>query len=484
MSLHPDDTIVALSSASGAASRAIVRLSGPQAWSVAARVFRASRGIGPTPGAGTADAATTALPAPRAVRISGSLHLPPLTAPLPAALHFHPGPHSYTGQDLTELHTIACPPLVDALLAALLAAGARPAQPGEFTLRAFLAGKLDLTQAEAVLGTIEASDRDELTVALARLAGGIREPLARLRDDLLNLLADIEAGLDFVEEDITFADPTDTLHRLAAAIAHLTNLQRQLAQRADNRAVFRVALVGPPNAGKSSLFNALLAGHCDSRALVSPIAGTTRDYVTGQLSGTESGVMVELIDTAGIEPAHDSIASQAQAHSQREAEQVDLQLVCTPAGEPISPDQPSLDSAFRVAPAPSGTSTSAALAGASAPARWLIATKCDQAPPLPGSFPVSVLTGQGIDQLRQRLLATARTRRQRATTPSNARCGQHVKQCIQHLRNAHQGVLFGEPPELTAGELRLALDELGALVGATHTEDLLGRIFSRFCIGK
>jgi tRNA modification GTPase len=463
VSLHPDDTIVALASAAGAACRAIVRVSGPQAWPIAtAYCTDLTAPSGPL----------TATPPRQAVRLTGYLRLPAVHAPLPLALHFHPRPRSYTGQDLAELHTIACPPLVDALLAALLGAGARAAQPGEFTLRAFLAGKLDLTQAEAVLSTIEASDRDELTVALARLAGGIREPLLKLRDDLLNLLADIEAGLDFVEEDITFIDPTDTLHRLAAALAHLTNLQRQLAQRADDRTVFRVALVGPPNAGKSSLFNALLAGHSPVQALVSPIAGTTRDYVTGQLHDARSGVTVELIDTAGIESAPDEIGSQAQAHSRREAEQVDLQLVCIPAGEAT---------AASLAQHP-GSASSAT--GLTAPSRWLVATKCDQAPPAPGSIPVSAWTGQGIDQLYQRLLATARTRRQRATTSSSARCSQHVTQCVKHLRNVHQGVLFGEPPELTAGELRLALDELGALVGTIHTEDLLGRIFSRFCIGK
>src|SRR5207302_11420709 len=197
-----------------------------------------------------------------------------------ADLHVWPGPRSYTAQDLCELHTVSAPPLIDLLIAELLNGGARAAQPGEFTLRAFLAGKLDLTRVEAVLGVIEARNRNELTAALAQLAGGVTQPLHGLREDLLNLLADIEAGLDFTDEDIRFVNQVEILTRLAKGLAQLTLLRKQLEQRAVGSAQFRVVLAGRPNAGKSSLFNALLP---DARALVSSEPGTTRDYLTRRL---------------------------------------------------------------------------------------------------------------------------------------------------------------------------------------------------------
>ena len=171
----PQDTIVALASAPGPGARAIVRLSGAQAFPIAATVFT------PTEPASYS----------RRHRFPGEVRLPGIHAGLPADLYVWPGPRTYTGQDLAEIHTVSCPPLLELLIAQLLQAGARAAQPGEFTLRGFLAGKLDLTQAEAVLGVIEAGNRDELKQALAQLAGGVARPLQGLRDDLLNLLADI-----------------------------------------------------------------------------------------------------------------------------------------------------------------------------------------------------------------------------------------------------------------------------------------------------
>src|SRR5262249_40096088 len=175
-----------------------------------------------------------------------------------------------------------------------LNAGARAARPGEFTLRAFLAGKLDLPRAEAVLGVIEAGDRDQLRESLAQLAGGVTRPLDGLRDDLLNLLADVEAGLDFVEAAITFVGREDLLNRLAKGLAQLTLVRKQLEARGRSDRPFRAALVGRPNAGKSSLFNALAGDSPDAGALVSPVPGTTRDYLVKRLD--LGGVAVELVD--------------------------------------------------------------------------------------------------------------------------------------------------------------------------------------------
>ena len=248
-------------------------------------------------------------------------------SPLPATLYFFQSPKSYTGQDLGELHTIGSPPLVERLLADLFTAGARAAGPGEFTQRAFLAGKLDLTRAEAVQAVINSHDDRDLKTALAQLAGNVARPLDSLRNDLLNLLADVEAALDFADEDIEFVSTTDTLTRIARGLAELTNLRRQLESAPS--AAGRSALSSPvqPNAGKSSLFNALVG---EAKAIVSPIAGTTRDYLSATI--TLGGLPVELIDTAGLGTTQGDIDSHSQTLGRDIAKQADLVLHCIEAG--------------------------------------------------------------------------------------------------------------------------------------------------------
>ncbi len=449
---HPEDTIVALSSAAGPGARAVVRLSGPNARAVVDAVFLASRD--------RQGAASGRVLQP------GSLTLTGVHSPLPATLYFFAAPNTYTGQDLAELHAVSSPPLVERLIVDLLAAGARPAQPGEFTLRAFLAGKKDLPQAEAVLAVIEAGSDADLTAALAQLAGGVTQPLARLRDDLLNLLADVEAALDFVDEDIEFVTKKATLNRIAAGMAHLTNLRRQLDDRTVSGRVFRVALVGEPNAGKSSLFNALVG---TAAALVSPTAGTTRDYLTARL--TLTGAEVELIDTAGLQPALDAIDERAQELGAKEASRADLVLWCVPVNEAV-------DETRRV---------SFSRAGADV---LLVRTKADLC-----SDPASrdregvvvfayALSPDGTAPLRERLAEKAAAFARPPLAPSQSRCRHHVEAALDRLRAAHRHAVFDDPPELLALALRQALDQLGEMTGAIHTNDLLDRIFSRFCIGK
>lgn len=436
MTLQVDDTIVALSSASGPGGRAIVRMSGPRAFSVAMSVFRGNigtdqRGLYP-----------------------GIVVIPGLSLPVPADLYHFPAPHSATGQSVVELHLISCAPIVEVLIAELLRFGARPAHPGEYSLRAFLSGKLDLPRAEAIVGVIESSNRDELKRSLRQLAGGVSEPLKGLREDMLDMLADIEAGLDFVDEDIEFVNQEELLQRIARGLAQVSLVKKQVEDRGLVERPFRVAIVGPPNAGKSSLFNVLTG----RTALVSDIPGTTRDYLTG--TADLDGITVEMIDTAGWRDTHDPLEALGQRIAGREVERGDLILQCVPA-------------AGRDLPAARHDRNT-----------LVIATKCDLEPAAAGIIGTSVVTGFGLDALRAELRSRAQAFAGHGLAPSLSRCRHHVDACLSNLRAAHQGVLFSDPAEIVALELRAAVEQLGAMTGAVYTDDLLDRIFSRFCIGK
>jgi tRNA modification GTPase len=444
MKMNLDDTIVAWASATGPGARAVIRLSGPQAIEFATQIFQVPEG---------AD-----LSLRRWHR--GEIQLRPIDRRLPARLLVWPPPRTYTGQAMSELHFISSPPLVELVLTDLMKIGARAARPGEFTLRAFLNGRRDLSRAEAVQAVVSAGNRDELRAALAHLAGGVSKPLQQLRDDLLNLLADVEAGLDFVEEDIGFVSQREILLRLTHAMAHLTTLKRQVQKRSIAERPFRVVLTGLPNAGKSSLFNAL-TGSID--ALVSPDPGTTRDYLTRCL--TIGQTVIELMDTAGWQTPGSAIEEQAQRLGAEVAQYADLVLVCIESGR-----LPNDDEQERL------RQTEPPVLG--------VATKCDLADPASGLLPTSARSGEGLETLRQRILNVAQNRPTSSWVPTVTRCLHHLDAALEALRRAHAASLQDDPPEILALELHHALDEIGATVGEVYTEDLLDRIFARFCIGK
>jgi tRNA modification GTPase len=434
---HPEDTIVALASAPGSGVRGLIRISGPKTAQLLSALFNQS--ILLTPG-----------------QIQNmQLQLAEFSA-LSVALHTWKTPRSYTGQDLAELHLLSAPVILEAIVAKLTEHGARIAQGGEFTLRGFLSGKRDLTRAEAVLAVIDANSRDELQTALDQLAGNLADPLQSLRDDLLNLLADIEAALDFVDEDIEFVGKAETILRIGKGVAHLTNLQKQLSSRSVGDRPFRVALIGPPNAGKSSLFNALLGR--DS-AIVSPLAGTTRDYVSRSMKMKDQNI--ELIDTAGWQIAETTIEAQAQKLATEMIERVDLLLECHPADATYDP--------YRNFSTPS--------------VRVLTQIDRIQTITLDGVH-TSAKTGSGVSDLKLLIESRAKEHRNRGMAPTLARCRGHIDVAIKALRQVHQGAIMEDPAEVLAVGLRNALDEIGAMVGAVYTNDLLDRIFSRFCIGK
>jgi tRNA modification GTPase len=249
------------------------------------------------------------------------------------------------------------------------------------------------------------------------------------------------------------------LSRLAKALAQITLLGKQLDQRGVADSVFRAVLTGRPNAGKSSLFNALAGAD----ALVSPEPGTTRDYLVQRLD--LGGVVAELIDTPGWQVEIGVIESQAQALAREQAGQADVLLLCLEAGQPMAPEEE-------------------ALCRQAHPPVVALATKCDRGA-APADLPAtSALSGMGIESLRALLAERARRHKQPALAPSLSRCRHHVESCLEQLRRAHRIVLFEDPPELLALELRGALEQLGEMVGTVYMDDLLDRIFSRFCIGK
>ncbi len=311
-----DDNIAAVASAAGGAPRGIVRATGPQIVACVARCF--------CPLDATIDLAAIR----KAMVVSGTISLAGFATPLECDAYLWPTTRSYTRSPAVELHTIGSPPVLEAVLSALCEAGARPAQPGEFTLRAFLAGRIDLTQAEAVLGVIDAGNQTDFSRALEQLAGGLAGPLGRLRSELLDLLAQLEAGLDFVEEDIEFITAAELERQLTAAATTVADLAARMQSRGEAAESARAVLVGWPNVGKSSLFNAL-AGR--DAAIVSHLAGTTRDYLVARLD--LDGIACELIDTAGVEPdaLREDIPQAAQASTTEQWRQAHVELFCLDA---------------------------------------------------------------------------------------------------------------------------------------------------------
>ena len=456
-----DDTITALASPPGPGARGIVRLSGAGSAGIVGQCFEAET-----------DWRSSRVPR----RTEGFLKLPVLTVPLPAAMHYWPTIRSFTGQPMIELHLIGSPPLLDATIEALCRYGARLARRGEFTLRAFLSGRIDLLQAEAVLGVIEAADHHELSRALGQLGGAVTSRIAAVRSDLIALLGDLEAGLDFVDEDIEFVSRDEIARRLCSATASLEELNTDAAQRLPSGHRRRVVIAGLPNAGKSTLFNRL-AG--EQRAIVSPLAGTTRDYVSATIR--MDGLEIELIDTAGWEVSGDAIMRRAQELRGEQFSAADLIVWCTAADLDRNDEQH--DRQRRAVAESTGVvvlSVLSCIDRGGSTASFSTAEDREQ-------LRVSVLTGDGFDSLQQavieRLQRTGAARGELLGT-SVVRCRDSLQRTVTSLRNAQNAVAECRGDEILAADLREALNELATVVGAVYTDDILDHIFSRFCIGK
>jgi tRNA modification GTPase len=453
------DTLAAISTPLGEAGIGIVRLSGPAAETIARRLFRPHR--------------------PRPQWPSHRLCLGHIVDPQgdivdEVLVTLMRAPHTYTREDVVEINCHSGYGVLRRILDLALAAGARLAQPGEFTLRAFLSGRLDLTQAEAVLEVIRARTATHLQVAAAHLQGGLGRRLAQVRRDLLDLLARVEAALDFPEEagELPAASIREKLERQRGSLQALADSYE--AGRLLREGLL-VVIAGRPNVGKSSLLNRLLDME---RAIVTEIPGTTRDLV--EESVTLGGVVVRFSDTAGLRPAQDRLEELGIARTRERLRQADLVLYLVDASAPAAPED------------------AAALAELAGQPGLVVLNKMDlesrlSADELSGrtDWPltkISAKTGQGIPALQEKIVALGLGGGLKVAGEviTQARHHEHLRQCLAYLDQSHDLLAADEPPpwELVALELGSAIHELGEITGEEVGEAILDRIFGQFCLGK
>ncbi len=466
------DTIAAIAAGGGAPSAiGVVRISGPDCFAACGRVFRSARPFGE-------------LEARRMV-LGEFLDREGRVLDRGLAVRF-PGPRSYTGEDSAEFHCHGSPVVLREVLAALFAAGARQAGPGEFTKRAFLNGRLDLTQAEAVIDLIDAETAAAARNAAAQLDGGLRRALEPIQEALLDITSRFYAVVDYPDEDIQDAGPEEIAAALRQAGDALTALLSTCKRGKVLKRGVRTAIVGLPNAGKSSLLNAL-AGY--ERAIVTDIPGTTRDTV--EESVLCGGVLLRLIDTAGLRETEDQVEKLGVERSRRAMEEAELILLVR-------------DGAVEVCPENKGHWEAEALllnqvARTGKP--WLcVESKCDLTGPHAFSIGliqkdannpaaclcVSSVTGQGLDRLEEAVAALfpAGDPGEAGSLLTDQRQEEAADRARAAVRRALEALENGLTPDAALTDAEEALDAIGELTGRTAKEEIVERIFSRFCVGK
>lgn len=467
MDFSSDDIILAVSSPPGRSARGLIRASGEGVFELCEGLLEIEQ----------SDVRTRGIRRAR-LKLWNDLTIDCLV------LSF-PGPRSYAGEDTIELILPGNPDLLERVIDWLIERArsrglfARRAEAGEFTARAYLHGRMSLTEAEGVNALISARSDAELRAATLLTSGGLGDLADSLAEDLSAALALVEAGIDFTDqEDVVAIAPAELLRRLQSIAARIDDhLQRAMPFEA-LQAIPWVVIAGPPNAGKSMLFNALLGRQ---RAVVSPIAGTTRDVIAEPLaleSNHGAGREVMLVDIAGLDDSDESfLNSEMQSAAQRALERAELILRCVPADE-----------------------RNAATNGGGHSARELVVlTKCDLVPDsdsaevAAGVIPISAISGFGLNRLREEVAARIADHAVSLAADALALLPRHESALRNGLRTLHEaiGALSVQganrslmQPEIIASLLRLALDELGSLAGAVTPDEILGRIFAGFCIGK
>ena len=387
-----------------------------------------------------------------------------------------PGPHSYTGEDSAEFHCHGSPVVLRELLDALFAAGARQAKAGEFTQRAFLNGRLDLTQAEAVIDLIDAETAAAARNAAAQLDGGLRRVLEPIQDSLLDITSRFYAVVDYPDEDIEDVKPEQVAEALSSAEKQLSSLLATCQRGKVLKSGVRTAIVGRPNAGKSSLLNAL-AGY--ERAIVTDIPGTTRDTV--EESVLCGGVLLRLIDTAGIRDTEDVVEQKGVERSRKALESADLVLAVVDGSVPLTDED--LEVLRLAAENP----------------RWIaVFSKCDLwdtkahsvgiigSPAPAASVTLSSVTGEGLGDLENAVAALfpAGDPKEAGSLLTDQRQEEAARRARDAVRRAKDALENGLTPDAVLTDAEEALDSLGELTGRTAKEEIVSRIFSRFCVGK
>ncbi len=450
--LRLSDTIVAISTPPGRGGLGVVRLSGPASLGIASSLLRFP--------ASHSWSSWHAYLAGLLDSEGGAIDQVVVT--------WFAAPRSYTAEDVVEICCHGSPVVLRQTVERALAAGARLAEPGDFTLRAFLNGRIDLPQAEAVRDLIEATTLYQARIAARQAEGSVSRRLAPLKEQLLELIALLEAGIDFAEDDISVASDEELLRRLAPIIAETARLAASFAYGKIVHSGLTLAIVGRPNVGKSSLFNRLLE---QDRAIVTDIPGTTRDLVSETAS--IGGIPVKFVDTAGIRSADGLVESLGIGRSFQAMADADLTLVVVDASAPLESGDTSL------------------IGRAAAQGRSLVvANKCDlplQAALDPAWSRVSALTGEGIPALRDAVIG--RISPAGGLDPASGfitslRHERLLRESLEFLEKARGAVETRIPHEMLLLDLYAALRPIDAITGATTADDILNRIFSTFCIGK
>lgn len=385
-----------------------------------------------------------------------------------AVVIYFAAPHSYTGEDVVEVAAHGSPVVLDWLVRTAVAAGAQPARAGEFTERAFLRGRLDLTQAEAVRDLIDAQTLGQAQLAAQQMGGSIAEQVRPVKQALIELIATLEAGIDFAEDDIDTLPAVAIHHRITTLFPPLEALLASFAHGRLLREGLRLAIVGKPNAGKSSLFNRLVER---DRAIVTAAPGTTRDVIAERIS--LEGIPVELLDTAGLRETDDEAERMGVARSREAIADADAILLVLDAAATDDSDMPLLEALRDRAVVVAHNKIDRIDAPGNLYLPWPV-------------IPTSALTGKGIELLRKALLQIARGNAYTASeaTLTNLRQRDAVAAAIAALQRAQTATVSTTPHEMLLLDLYEALNALDELTGQTTPDDILNLIFSTFCIGK
>lgn len=449
----PFDTIAAISTGQVLAAIGIVRVSGPDALAVTDRVFTPLRGV------------------PMSQRPDRRLILGKLKAPDGAVLDIclatvSRGPDSYTGEDTAELQCHGSPVVLRQALESLFAAGARQAKAGEFTRRAFLNGRMDLTQAEAVIDLIDAETPQIAENAAAQLDGAIRKNTDAVYDELTAVCSHYHAVIDYPDEDIEPFAMEQYRATLEGAAARLSRLLATFQRGTVLKNGVPCAILGRPNAGKSSLLNAIL-GY--DRAIVTDIPGTTRDTI--EEKAVLGGTLLRLLDTAGLRDTDDPVEREGVARARSAAEAARLVLAVLDGSEPLTAEDEAVLATANAAPKSVILQNKSDL-----PAAWTMAD----------AIPISARTGAGLDALETAVAALFKDAEPLPVgeTLTNPRQADAVGRALDYVRAAMEAMDTGFAPDAVLTEIEGALSALGELSGRTVREDVTNGIFSRFCVGK